>query len=134
MGTPLSTEEGSPVDERSSTCGKETVLAHNANKLAKTTKNAFPWDNLPFELRKQIFEELRDQEDDYFKYRMGMPALIVALRCCPTSYDHALQFFDKSNLSLEFHSRSYRRFPLHDRYKMNNHEASRIQDVTLHFS
>ncbi|KUJ09373.1 uncharacterized protein LY89DRAFT_788250 [Mollisia scopiformis] len=69
--------------------------------------SAFPWEKLPFELRAQVFQEvdrqyLQSKQVSYFKWRLSMPAIVIALRQRPISYYHALQWFAKENTPLIF--------------------------------
>lgn len=66
----------------------------------------FRWDDLPVEIREQIFDEVGKQQgaygpgNGYFCYRGEMPELVIALRSLPKSHAHILQWFAKMNTSI----------------------------------
>ncbi|CZR68645.1 uncharacterized protein PAC_18544 [Phialocephala subalpina] len=64
---------------------KVTKLSPKYRKWLRDPKRTFPWEKLPYEIRKQTFALVND---DYGSSRFSLP---------PTSYDHVLQWFWKQN-------------------------------------
>lgn len=91
-----------------------TKSSQPLHKKSRNKKRAFPWEKLPFELRHKIFALVDDDyarsrvsytnpnpNAKYFKIRNSkMPALVVALRKLPISYDHVLQWVLKNGTML----------------------------------
>jgi hypothetical protein len=84
--------------------------------LQANTRDTFPWEKLPYEPREIIFLMVHQNKDRcrciwgriepclcicstpvYFKQQRMMPALVVALRPLPASYQHVLQWLAKFN-------------------------------------
>ena len=65
--------------------------------------NVSPWERLPFEIRDTIFDNLEDESlcGSYFKWNGSVPALVVALRSLPLSYEHVLQRFANYSSAIE---------------------------------
>jgi hypothetical protein len=62
----------------------------------------FPWERLPTEIRDKIFDNLEDEPlyESYFKGNGSVPALVVALRSLPLSYEHFLQRFAENSSAI----------------------------------
>ncbi|KUJ19702.1 uncharacterized protein LY89DRAFT_779617 [Mollisia scopiformis] len=62
-------------------------------------KEGFYWENLPTELRQQIFDEVEraTPSHPYFKRTKKLPALVVALRGVSNAQAHILEHFHKIN-------------------------------------
>ncbi|KAE8454585.1 hypothetical protein EG329_000208 [Mollisiaceae sp. DMI_Dod_QoI] len=66
--------------------------------LEMVQRGTFCWEDLPFEIRDQIFSEVNKCLGyPYFHWDTSMPQLVVALRTLPKSYEHVLQWFAKQN-------------------------------------
>lgn len=63
----------------------------------------FPWERLPVEIRDKIFDNLEDESlyGSYFKWNGSVPALVLALRSLPLSYEHVLQRFANYSSAIE---------------------------------
>ncbi|KAF8858832.1 hypothetical protein BDZ45DRAFT_743049 [Acephala macrosclerotiorum] len=81
-----STSDDSPT---ASNAESKEPIATPASLTPSTHSPAFPWERLPYEMREKIFRN--DKE---------VPALVVALREFPISYDHVLQWFERESSSL----------------------------------
>lgn len=112
-----------------------TMSVATSNEVFKASKQStFPWDDLPFELREQIFKELDDEyqgywedDDSYFHMDFGkIPHLVVALRGFKQSYEHVLQWFKAQNTPLELNIRTR-----YDLSMFSDAEALAVEEIEL---
>lgn len=89
---------------------------------------SFPREQLPYELRDQIFGILDETPDftSYFRWRGSIPSLVIVLRPSSISYSHVLQWWRKCNSSLYL----VREFGYSIEI-MNECEAEVIKEVTI---
>ena len=82
----------------------QPAAAENKSTMVVShTIECFPWEKLPYELREQIFNLVRDEHSkiwpEYYSLKAWrtVPPLVLALRPLELSYCHVLKHFARAN-------------------------------------
>lgn len=84
-------------ESRDTTVNCAQLLKSGVVASIVNAKRGFPWEKCPYEVRDMIFAGVDIRDFSYFRWYGTIPALVVALRGLPTSYEHVLQWFRYRN-------------------------------------